>query len=98
MSDFSALEQSFALPSAVLPPIVDAPLSTDIQPYEVGFRRLRGPREIGRVRHLRNQIRLPASAVNDSEFTAREKKETRWVWWEPLSVTVSTSVPSATCR
>jgi hypothetical protein len=70
MSDFSGLEQSFALP----------PVTTDVQPHEVNFRQLRGSREISQVLHLRAQIQLPASALTDSGFALREKKETRWAW------------------
>ena len=80
MSDFSALEQSFALPSMPPAPVVEdfAPaVSTELQPHEVGFRRLRGHREISRVQHLRQQIALPASAVGDAGFASREKKETK---------------------
>jgi hypothetical protein len=81
MSDFSGLEQSFALPAmpAALfddftyePPAV----SMEVQPHEVSFRRLRGAHEISRVLHLRGQIQLPASALADPGFALREKKET----------------------
>jgi len=81
MSDFSGLEQSFALPAmpaalfddfAYEPPAV----STEVQPHEVSFRRLRGAHEISRVLHLRGQIQLPASALADPGFALREKKET----------------------
>jgi hypothetical protein len=85
MSDFSGLEQSFALPAMpVLPPFDDIgdepPVTTDVQPHEVNFRQLRGSREISQVLHLRAQIQLPASALTDSGFALREKKETRWAW------------------
>lgn len=82
MSDFSGLEQSFAL--AAMPPVSQfddlsayAPPSTDVQPHEVNFRRLRGHQEIASVLHLRNEIALPASALGDAGFATREKKETR---------------------
>jgi hypothetical protein len=85
MSDFSGLEQSFALPAMpVLPPFGDfgdePPVTTELQPHEVGFRELRGRREISQILHLREQINLPASALTDSGFALREKKETSWVW------------------
>lgn len=101
MSDLSGLDQSFALSSATVPPppMGEPPVaSTDIQPNEVGFRRLRGQHEIGRILHLRNEIQLPTSALNDAGFAMREKKETRWGWSAPSSATVNTSVPSGTCR
>jgi hypothetical protein len=85
MSDFSGLEQSFALPAMpVLAPFddfVDEPVvTTEVQPHEVNFRELRGGREISQILHFRSQIQLPASALTDSGFALREKKETSWVW------------------
>ena len=80
MSDFSATEQSFALPSqagAALAEETTALPATEIQPHEVNFRRLRGAREIARVAPLRQQIALPAAALGDPGFALREKKETR---------------------
>jgi hypothetical protein len=80
MSDFSGLEQSFALASIPPAAVVEdfaSPVSTELQPHEVGFRRLRGHREIAGVQHLRQQIALPASAVGDAGFVSREKKETK---------------------
>lgn len=100
MSDLSALEHSFALPAATMPPPMGEPppLSTDIQPDEVGFRRLRGAHEIGRILHLRSEIQLPASALGDSGFALREKKEMKSAWSVPSSATASSSAPSGTCR
>ena len=83
MSDFSGLEQSFALPamSSALSQFDDlaayAPPSMDVQPHEVSFRRLRGAQEIARILHLRQEIQLPSSAVADASFALREKKETK---------------------
>lgn len=83
MSDLSALERSFGLMPATLMPLAEEPalyeappVSTDVQPHEVRFRRLRGPQEIGRILHLRDEIRLPTAARGDASFTTREKKET----------------------
>jgi hypothetical protein len=86
MSDFSGLEQSFALASitpegletatgqpAYLPPrsrTYDVPLG------EIGYRRLRGADEIESIHALRAEIQLPGAAVGDAGFRAREKKET----------------------
>lgn len=84
MSDFSGMEQSFALASQVAmaedyaryePP----PPPTELLPHEVSFTQLRGPREIARVMSLRQGIALPSSAVDDPGFHTREKKETSWV-------------------
>ena len=80
MSDFSRLEQSFVIPAMPVPELEEFQLlPTELQPHEVSFRRLRGSREIARVQHLRKQIALPPSALGDSGFAAREKKETSWV-------------------
>lgn len=81
MSDFSGLEQSFVIPAMPVPELEEfvQSLPTELQPHEVSFRRLRGPREIARVHHLRKQIALPPSALGDSGFASREKKETSWV-------------------
>ena len=90
MSDFSGLEQSFALaamPSMsqlddlsayALPPV-------EVQPHEVSFRRLRGAHEIARILPLRNEIRLPVSVLADASFGTREKKETKSVSSVPFS-------------
>lgn len=83
MSDLSTLDQSFGLlPASMVPPLSDevslyqdVPVNTDLQPHEVGFRRLRGAHEIGRVVHLRDEIQL-TSARGDASFQTREKKET----------------------
>jgi hypothetical protein len=88
MSDLSIAEQSFGLlPATMVPPLSeemalyqDVPVSTDLQPYEVGFRRLRGPREIGRILHLRDEIQL-TTARGDASFETREKKETKSGLW-----------------
>lgn len=101
MSDLSPMEQSFGLPSvtALVPPMYEPPpASTDVQPHEVGFRRLSGPREIARILHLRNEIQLPASALGDTGFALREKKETSWASSAPSCVTGNTSARSVTCR
>ena len=98
MSDLSPLEQSFGLPSVapLVPPLCEPPpVSTDVQPHEVGFRRLNGPREIARILHLRNEIQTCASAVGDAGFAAREKKETRRGWLARSSAMAPSSGPSA---
>ena len=83
MSDFSATEQSFALPSqagAALAEEATAAAATEIQPHELNFRRLRGAREIATVARLRQQLALSAAALADPGFALREKKETRQGW------------------
>ena len=83
MSDFSGLEQSFALPAmpSALSQFDDlsayALPSMDVQPHEVSFRRLRGAQEIARIVHLRKEIQLPSSTLADASFALREKKETK---------------------
>lgn len=81
MSDFSGLEQSFALAAMPPMPLLDdfsyepPPVTTELRPQDVGFRRLRGAGEIARILHLREEIRLPAAVQADAGFAAREKKE-----------------------
>jgi hypothetical protein len=102
MSDLSPMDQSFGLSSVsstMVPMLYDvAPVTGDVQPHEVGFRRLQGPREIAGVLHLRNEIQLPASALGDSSFAAREKKEMKLAWSALSCATANTSAPSACCR
>jgi hypothetical protein len=99
MSDFSGLEQTFALPglsSAVfdgLPPY--EPPSMEVQPHEINFMRLHGTREIARILHLRNEISLPSSVQADAGFAVREKKETSWAWSVHSCVLARRSAPSA---
>jgi len=100
MSDFSGLEQSFALPALSSAALLDdlsayAPPSTEVQPHEVNFRRLRGAHEIARILHLRNEIALPASALADAGFQTREKKETRRASSVRSCASGRRSVPSA---
>jgi hypothetical protein len=86
MSDFSSLEQSFGLMPAGFTLAEEAnTVSNDVQPHEVTFRHLRGPAEIARILHLRQEIQLPASALADAGFATREKKETRSASWAPSS-------------
>ena len=105
MSDFSSLEQSFALmpagmpmPLAGEPRLFETPVSNDVQPHEVSFRQLRGATEIGRILHLRNEIALPASALGDAGFGTREKKEMKLASWARSCATGNTSEPSGCCR
>ena len=81
MSDLSATEQSFALPSLAGAALAEEPatagVATELQPHEISFRRLRGPREIARVVPLRRQIALPVTTLGDPGFAMREKKEMR---------------------
>lgn len=84
MSDFSSLEQSFTLAAMPTASQFDdlsayAPASTEVQPHEVNFRRLRGAHEIASILHLRQEISLPASALADAGFRTREKKEMKSV-------------------
>lgn len=94
MSDFSRLEQSFTLEAEAPAPVAgrftgDEPSPTELRAEEVSFTQLRGPREITRVLHLRGQIALPASTVDDPGFATREKKETSRASWAPSCATAS---------
>lgn len=92
MSDFSGSERSFGLMPADFASVVEEPppTSNDVQPQEVDFRHLRGPAEIARILHLRREIQLPASALADTGFAAREKKETRSASWGRSCVSANT--------
>lgn len=100
MSDFAGLEPSFALSSAP-PGLLDdftyapPPVSDDVQPHEVSFRRLKGVHEIARILHLRDEIALPAAALADASFAAREKKETKSVSSARSCASAKPSAPSA---
>lgn len=99
MSDFSGLEPSFGrMPAGIADAYCEPPpLTTDLQPQDVAFQHLRGMAGIARIVHLRNEIQLPASALGDPGFAAREKKETRSAWWVPSCAMASTSAPSGCC-
>lgn len=86
MSDFSGMEQSFALTAlapgevplpvgrtVVAPP---APRSFDVRLDEVQFQRLRAADEMHSIQKMRAEIQLPGTAMADPGFFSREKKET----------------------
>jgi hypothetical protein len=79
-----------ALPAS-LPPAdagrVEVPLD------ELGFFRLTAPSDIAEIHHIRAEIQLPASAVADPGFRAREKKETRKASWGHSSGATNSSAP-----
>ena len=86
MSDFSGLEQSFALSSLgsladapAASPSIDVPSkrarSFDVPLDEVEFRRVRSADELHAVHQLRAEIQLPGATRADAGFLAREKKE-----------------------
>lgn len=85
MSDFSSMEQSFALPAmtpeqgahAVPAPLRHVPARQDVCADELWLHGLKNPREIADIMHLRRQIRLPAHVLADPGFAVLEKKETR---------------------
>ena len=95
MSDLSLIHRSLGLvpaaPEVVLPPQPPAlPGSRELPLDELEIRALRGADEIARVIHLRSEINLPATALADPAFAAREKKETSTV----LSPVSSGAAPS----
>jgi hypothetical protein len=89
VSDFSGLEQSFALPA--LSPEFDAPAtqgsarSYDVQLDDVEFRRLHAVDEIHAIQQMRAEIQLPGTAMADAAFMTREKKEIGRAWSVPSS-------------
>jgi hypothetical protein len=87
MSDFSGLEQSFALPA--MSPSADLRMpdggillpearerSYDVVLDEVGFVPLHAADEIQAIQKMRAEIQLPGTAMADPGFHTREKKET----------------------
>ena len=104
MSDFSGLEQNFALSSQPAMQLADdyahyqTPQPTELQAHEVSFTQLSGARAISRILHLRQQIALPSSAVDDPGFATREKKETTLDSSALSRASASTSARFATCR
>jgi hypothetical protein len=82
MSDMSLIHRSLGIrpdappvqPAVLPPPAV--PGTRELPLDELEIRHLGSTDEIGRVIHLRSEIHLPASALGDPEFAAREKKET----------------------
>ena len=74
------------------------PQPTELQAHEVSFTQLSGARAIDRIQHLRQQIALPSSAVDDPGFASREKKETTLDSSALSRATASTSARFATCR
>jgi hypothetical protein len=85
MSDFSGMEQSFAL-AALSPeegtrelhvPLPATVVRPEISPDEVWLQQLTTAREIAGIEHLRRQIQLPAAVLADPGFASLEKKETK---------------------
>jgi hypothetical protein len=62
---------------------------------ELSVFHLRTPSEIAEIQHLRAAIALPASALADPDFHAREKKEIRSASWAPSNTRASSSEPFA---
>lgn len=65
---------------------------------ELGFRHLRTSAEIDRIKHLREEIQLPGSALADPGFQTREKKETRWALSAHSQHVTNSSGQSVSCR
>jgi hypothetical protein len=65
---------------------------------ELSFFRLTAPSDIAEIQHLRSALALPASALADPEFQAREKKEIRSGSWAPSSTRGNSLEPSASFR
>lgn len=86
MSDFSGLEQSFALPAMSVAelqmPLDHAGLvpagerSYDVVLDDIDFRPLHAAGEMHAIQKLRAEIQLPGTAMADPGFVSREKKET----------------------
>jgi hypothetical protein len=102
VSDFSGMEDSFALPSmasldSVLPSLRGIlpqarSSSYDVRLDEVEFRRLHAADEIEAVQKMRSEIQLPGTAKADPGFRTREKKETgRGSWVRSNGVTTSSA-------
>jgi hypothetical protein len=72
-----------------------APSLAQVPVEELRLRHLRTPGEIAQIIHLREEIQLPAAALADPGFRAREKKETRTASWALLRFGAFSSAPSA---
>lgn len=96
-SDFAALQDMrFAQPR---PRQADPRIGREEVPLgELSFRQLRTKAEIAQVRHLRREIQLPAAALADPSFSAREKKETSRGLSARSSAAASSSGPFASFR
>jgi hypothetical protein len=81
-----------ALPAA-LPPVEIGRKEVPLD--ELSVFHLRTSSEIAEIQHLRSAIALPASALADPDFQAREKKETRSGSWARSNTRGSSSEPSA---
>jgi hypothetical protein len=94
--DFAPLpSQTFSYPAL---PISLAPAEIgrkEVPLDELSVFHLRTASDIAEIQHLRAAIALPASALADPDFQAREKKETRWDSWAPLNIRVNSLEPSA---
>ena len=81
MDHLQSVEQTLANVPAYLPLVESRPTGipscNDAALDELRFRQLRTPSEDSRVLNLRQELRLPETALNDAGFAAREKKETR---------------------
>src|SRR6266540_500270 len=77
-SDFAPLrEMNFGRPPAPeQPPTEPQAGRLEVPLEELSFRHLRTPAEIALIRHLREEIRLPAAVLADPGFRVHEKKET----------------------
>jgi hypothetical protein len=53
----------------------------DVPIDDIWFCALQTEQDIRAIRHLREELRLPGSAVAEPEFRALEKKETSTGWW-----------------
>ena len=88
------------LGTALAPPFLPLPAEPEIERLdipiaELSFRHLQTPEEIARIVHLRKEIQLPAAALADPSFAAREKKKMRRVSWPLSSAGGLSSAPSA---
>jgi len=90
----------FVLPPEVVPEISPEPQSIrqDVPIDELSFRHLKSGAEMAQVSHLRQQIQLPAAALADPGFGAREKKETSKASWVRLCFAGFLSERSASSR
>ncbi len=96
MSEFLAVNQSFALPAMtperrVHEPFA-APARQEISAGELWLHGLKTPGEIADIMHLRSQIRLPDHVVSDPGFAVLEKKETKQAWSPLFAGATSPSV------
>ena len=81
------------LPAPAAPPAEAGRMEVPLD--ELSFFRLTAPSDIAEIQHLRAALALPAAALADPDFQAREKKEIRSGSWALSNTRGNSLEPSA---